>query len=99
MRAVRLTNAAGRDTTVRYEATKTAPAPAQGRNGQPAEFRRYLATTEAGLHEALEGAHGKNYAQALIDGDPEVDMETIGRKIEQTQVCFLYTSPSPQDRG
>ncbi len=89
MRAVRLTNAAGRDTTVRYEATKTPPSPAQGRGGQPAKFRRYLAATEEGLHDALVGAHGENYAQALVDGDPEVDMESIGRAIEQTQVVFL----------
>jgi len=89
VRPVRLTNAAGRDTTVRYAATRTPASPAQGRGGQPAKFRRYLASSAEGLHADLVAAHGEDYAQALIDGDPEVDMEIVGRTIEQTNVVFL----------
>ena len=92
MRAVRLTNAAGRDTTVRYAATRIAPSPALGKAGRPAQFRRYLASDSEGLHEALVSAHGDDYAQALIDGDPEVDIERVGRAIGQTSVVFLSST-------
>ncbi|MCA9613371.1 MAG: hypothetical protein KC586_11515, partial [Myxococcales bacterium] len=52
-------------------------------------FLRYFAATPATLHEALQGTLGDDYAQALIDGDPEVDMEQVGREIGETSKVYL----------
>ncbi len=89
MRDLRLSNSSGRDTTIRYVSTRPPPPPPQGRNKKPARFRRYLSATVEGLHESLTEVHGEDYAQALIEGDPEVDLERVGRTIGNTHVVFL----------
>ncbi len=89
MRDLRLSNSSGRDTTIRYASTRPPPPPPQGRNKKPARFRRYLSATVEGLHESLTEVHGEDYAQALIEGDPEVDLERVGRTIGDTHVVFL----------
>jgi len=58
------------------------------------EFRRYLAATTEGLHEALCNSIGEDYAQALIEGDPEVDMEQVGQHIGRTDKVFLASDGS-----
>ena len=60
--------------------------------GKKLAFRRYLAATDTGLHEALIAAHGEAYAQALIDGDPEIDIEQVGKYISDTSPVFLSAS-------
>jgi hypothetical protein len=89
VRDLRLSNSSGRDTTIRYVSTRPPPPPPQGRNKNPAHFRRYLSATVEGLHESLTEVHGEDYAQALIEGDPEVDLERVGRTIGDTHVVFL----------
>lgn len=89
MRLLHLASEDGRDTRVAFGTLKTAPPPRLGRPGKDVRFRRYLATTEAGLHEMLQARHGDDYGQALVDGDPEVDLERIGRPITDTNVVWL----------
>lgn len=89
MKPFHFTNAEGRDATVQYVSTPAPKPPRLGLPGQTVTFRRYLATTEAGLHEALQSEHGDEYHQALVDGDPEADLEWVGRRIGATNVVYL----------
>ena len=92
MRKFHLTNEQGLNAMVRYGSLRPEDPPALGINGKAALFRRYLSATEAGLHEALAAEHGEDYGQALIDGDPEIDMEAVGQRIANTQVVYLSSS-------
>lgn len=89
MRQIHIANSAGRDATVTFLTPPTPPAPRPGLPDGEVSFRRYLVCTPEGLHEVLQGAHGDDYAQALIDGDPEVDIEKVGRKVDPIARVFL----------
>ncbi len=89
MRKIRIANEAGRDATVAYETLQSEDPPKMGLPDQDVHFKRYLAAAPSGHHSALAKVHGDDYAQALIDGDPEVDMEVVGRAIGPTDNVFL----------
>ncbi len=89
MRKIHLMNEASRDATIIIDTVKTKPGPTMGIPGKKLAFRRYLAATDTGLHAALVAAHGEAYAQALIDGDPEIDIEKVGKYISDTSPVFL----------
>lgn len=100
MRSIHLANQKSRDATVAFATRATAPTPALGVPGQKLTFRRYLAASATGLHAELTASHGTDYAQALVDGDPEIDFEQVGRTIADTQTVYLsdagevlYVSP------
>ncbi len=92
-RKLHLTNSKGRDATVLFGSLKGKASPSKGLVGHTVVFRRYLASTQDGTHAALSHAHSEDgaedYAQALVDGDPEVDMEQIGRVLGDTSQVFL----------
>ena len=52
-------------------------------------FKRFVAATEKGLHEHLSKELGEDYGQALVDGDPEIDFNSIGKKINGTDLVYL----------
>jgi hypothetical protein len=89
---LRLTNAAGRDGTVQVGSTTREAAVPIGLPGHTVSFRRYLAATEACRGDILTARLGEDYAQALIDGDPEIDIEHVGRTIGDTNVVYLTRS-------
>lgn len=89
MSTIHIANEKGRDATVGLVTVKAPPPPKLGVPGKRVVFRRYLSTTEEGTHEALAGRFGDDYAQALIDGDPEVDFEVVGLTIDHTQTVYL----------
>jgi hypothetical protein len=88
-RLLHIVNSARRDARIAMETTKPRARPALGVPGRTVEFRRYLAATERGLDESLTSVFGDQYGQALVDGDPEVDMEVIGRAIVRTETVYL----------
>ena len=88
-RKLHLTNSKGRNATVVFGSLKAGPGPKLGIPGKEIQFKRYLAATMAGLHDALQDEHGDDYADALIDGDPEADLEQIGRKLSQMSAVYL----------
>jgi len=92
MRTLHLADANARDAFVRFVSVKEQPPPQKVVNGRPVSMRRFLAAGEANTHEALHEAHGSELAQALIDGDPEVDLELIGRPVERTRTVYLDSS-------
>lgn len=92
MRKIHVTNAGGRDATVAMEGLKIAAGARPGLPDRSVRFTRYLATTESGLHARLVAAHGEDYGQALVDGDPETDIEQVGRAIGRTDRIFLSST-------
>ena len=90
--SMRMTNAAGRDGSVQANPVARPSAVPLGLLGHSVVFRRYLASTEACRGESLQGRLGEDYAQALVDGDPEIDVEHVGRAIGETNVVFLTRS-------
>lgn len=84
-----LANATGRDATIGVSAVPMPPAPVLGLPQTTLTFRRYLAAAESGTHAAVSGRHGADYAQALIMGDPEIDIERVGQFIEHTVPVYL----------
>lgn len=92
VKKIHVTNSAGRDATVAMGSLKSPPAVRTGIPGRAVTFRRYLATGEDGLHETLSAALGEDYGQALVDGDPEVDIETVGRALGKTDRVYLSST-------
>ena len=92
MRKINLMNEAARNAQVVIESVRKQDGPTTGLPGKKLAFKRYVATTETGLHPKLALQHGDALAQALIDGDPEIDKEMVGREVGDTQTVFLSGS-------
>ena len=89
MRTIHITNHKQRDATVAMVTVKPLPKPQMGLPGQAVEYRKYSGASESGLHDALQSAFGEDYGQALVDGDPEIDMEFVGRRMGRTDRIYL----------
>ncbi|HEY0139128.1 MAG TPA: hypothetical protein VGB85_33805 [Nannocystis sp.] len=89
MRKINLMNEAARNAQVVIESVRKQDGPTQGLPGKKLAFKRYVATTENGLHSKLAQNHGDALAKALIEGDPEIDKEVVGRDVGDTQTVFL----------
>ena len=92
MRSIHLADASSRDAYVRFVSVRAPAPPQKVVDGKPVSMRRLLASGEANTHDALVAQHRDGLAQALIDGDPEVDPELIGRPIERTSTVYLDSS-------
>jgi len=90
--SIRLTNSQARDGLVRTIPPTRSAEPTLGLPGHTVSFRRYLACTENTRGEALTEILGEDYAQVLIDRDPEIDFEHVGRSIGETNVVYLTAS-------
>lgn len=95
MRRLHIANAGSRNAIIVATSTSPAPPPIMGKNGVPATFRRYVAAGEGRLDSDLAAQYGDDYAQVLIDADPEIDFDTVGRSIEATQVILLTEEGTP----
>ena len=90
MRKIHLMNEAARNAQVVMEPVRKQDGPTTGLPGKKLAFKRYVATTETGLHARLAQQHGDALAQALMDGDPEIDRELVGREVgERTTLELL----------
>jgi len=87
--SIRITNSTGRDGSVQAVAPKRDHPIELGLPGQQVKFRRYLACTESTRHIELTKALGDDYANALVESDPEIDFEHVGRVIEETNIVYL----------
>lgn len=88
-RYMKVANAKGRDAVIGFRGVRAPAGPSLGVPGVALSFKRYLAATDRGTDAALRRMHGDDYAQALIDGDPELDVERIGQTIEQTMLVYV----------
>ncbi len=60
--------------------------------GKPVQSQRLVKTTEGRSYEALLAKHGNDtdaLAQALAQGDPEVDLEKVGRKLDDADRIWV----------
>lgn len=66
-------------------------------SGSPVRFSRVVKSTEATVWERLRAEHGdpELIAQALLSGDPEVDIETVGRKVGRCDRVFIDGQGEP----
>jgi hypothetical protein len=55
-------------------------------------FRKYLQSTERCLFGPLSEEHGDDLGQKLVEADPEVDIEQVGRFVDETNSVFLADS-------
>ena len=54
-----------------------------------------MAAGEGKLHDALAADLKDDFAQSLIKGDPEIDMEMVGKVIEETNTVLLTEENQP----
>jgi hypothetical protein len=89
MHRIKVMNDNKRDASVFLESVKPPKPPRLGLPDKEIFFRRYVAAVGDGLHAKLAEEYGVDYGQALIDGDPDVDMEQVGRFIGSTDTVYL----------
>jgi hypothetical protein len=92
MNGINLANEKKRDAEVSYEsAVKSSSVKIVLADGRERSNVKILKTTLNLTEEALTGKYGdlKTLGQAIIDADPEIDMETIGKKINHTHKLYL----------
>ena len=90
MRKINLSNDSKRDAEVAYGTSFHRPSPvyktADGKRGQSERrVKATMSTTDA----ALLAQYDAGLADALIAGDPEVDMERFGLKVEGVKKVFI----------
>ena len=90
MRKINLSNDSKRDAEVAYGTSFHRPSPvyktADGKRGQS---ERRVKATMGTTDEALLAQYGERLADALIAGDPEVDMERFGLKVEGVKKVYI----------
>ncbi len=83
LRRIRLADHRGREATVTLVPRRKPPsAHFADASGAPVHFARLIKSTMETDHDALLSRYGdpESLARALIDGDPEIDMEAAGRE-------------------
>ena len=90
MRKINLSNESKRDAEVAYGTSFHRQSPvyktADGKRGQ--SERRVKGTMQT-TDEALVAKYGEGLADALVAGDPEVDMERFGLRVEGVKKVFV----------
>ena len=89
MRTIHFADAGGRDSHVAFVTVKPPSPPLRVAGGKLVAMRRFILAGDGNTHDALAARHGVDYGAALIDGDPEVDLELTGRPITSTSVVYL----------
>jgi hypothetical protein len=92
---IHISNATSRDATVVATSTPVKESTIASKNGKPVSFQRYVAAGEGKLNEDLVKVLGDAYSQQLIDGDPEIDLEMVGRAIDGTSTVLLNKENQP----
>jgi hypothetical protein len=92
---IHISNATSRDATVVATSTPAQESTIASKNGKPVSFQRYVAAGEGKLNEDLVKILGDAYSQQLIDADPEIDLEMVGRAIDGTSTVLLNKENQP----
>lgn len=91
-RLIPITDAKKRDAHVNAENPKRAAANKMvGPNGLPVKLERLIRMTETTSYDALLRANGtpEAVAKAMVDGDPEVDLMLVGRRLGDAARVYL----------
>jgi hypothetical protein len=89
MRTIHLADVDGRDSRVLFVSVRPPPPPRRVAHGGAVSLRRFVAAADDNTHEALLRASGGDYAEAILHGDPEVDVEVVGRPVAGTNLVYL----------
>ncbi|AXE61924.1 hypothetical protein [Candidatus Thioglobus sp. NP1] len=89
MRKLHLMNKENRDATVAISSLKYEKPFEMGIPNKELNFKRYLSATQENLHKNLASLYGDNYSSKLIEEDPEIDIEAIGKFISGSDVVYL----------
>ena len=90
MRAIHLSNEKKRDAQVGYESKSSRnELTYRTADGSPAINERYLKFTQATSMESLTAQNGDDLTDAILSGDPEIDMEMEGRKLSEVKKVYL----------
>lgn len=92
---IHISNASARNATVIAVGVKSKLESIPAKDGFPVSFRRYIAAGEKTLHPDLVEKYGENYSKQLIESDPEIDLETVGRAIEGTTSVLMDKTGNP----
>jgi hypothetical protein len=92
---IHISNSTNRDATVVATSIPTSDGIIASKNGKPVSFQRYVAAGEGKLNEDLVKTLGDAYSQQLIDSDPEIDLEMVGRTIDGTNTVLLDKDNQP----
>jgi len=92
---IHLSNATSRNATVVAVGVKLQDSSIPAKDGSPVSFKRYIAAGEGTLHSDLVKKLGDDYSKALVEADPEVDFETVGRSIEGTTSVLMDKNGNP----
>ncbi len=90
-----ISNSANRDATIVATSLPAKEKTTPAKSGKPVSFKRYVAAGEGKLHDALAADLKDDFAQSLIKGDPEIDMEMVGKVIEETNTVLLTEENQP----
>jgi len=90
-----ISNSGNRDATIIATSISVKEETIPAKGGKPVTFKRYVAAGEGKLHSDLAQLIGDEYAKSLIDGDPEIDMEIVGRVIDGTTTVLLDKESQP----
>ncbi|HIG92344.1 MAG TPA: hypothetical protein EYQ77_08030 [Methylococcaceae bacterium] len=86
-RKIYISNDANLDASVIMETVKIIPTPSMGVEGENITFKRYLSAVAAYNQDI-------HHSEALIAGDPEVDMELVGTALQN--LTSVYVSSAGQ---
>lgn len=90
MRKINISNEAKRNAEVAFGTTFHRSFPIfKTSDGNRSQSERRIRATLQTSDEALIAEYGDNLAEALINRDPEVDMEQFGKKVENIKRVFL----------
>jgi len=92
---IHLSNATSRNATVVAVGVKLQDSSIPAKDGSRVSFKRYIAAGEGTLHSDLVKKLGDDYSKALVEADPEVDFETVGRSIEGTTSVLMDKNGNP----
>lgn len=95
LQRIHIANAGGRDATVLAVSSSPTPPPVSAKEGVAVSFRRYVAAGEGLLDTDLQARFEGAYDKQVVDGDPEVDMEAVGRLIDSTQAVLIGSTGDP----
>ena len=90
-----LSNATNRDATIIATSLPASAGATPSKGGKPVTFKRYVAAGEGKLHDAMANELGENYAKELVEADPEIDLEMVGRLIEDTSTVLVNKNSEP----
>lgn len=95
MRRIHISNSGAHDALVAAAPPKISKSTWQGLDSLAVTFKRFIAVGPGHTHDELAVELGNDYADALIKGDPEIDLERVGEYLSGTQMMLTTSKGEP----